>query len=89
MTNEQLTGIRQGRNEPLNRPCDSLDRTLTDKDGDTDTTVGDLIPDNAKPGVNYPPMHPFCPSSTLPVLPDEEDLDREWKTFKDSMFLMT
>ena len=42
----QLTGIRQGRNEPLNRPCDSLDRTLTDKEGDTDTTVGDLIPDN-------------------------------------------
>ena len=22
-------------------------------------------------------MHPFCRSTTLPVLPDEEDLDRE------------
>lgn len=36
----------------------------------------------AKPGVNYPPMHPFCRSSTLPVLPDEEDLDREWEEFQ-------
>lgn len=36
----------------------------------------------AKPGVNYPPMHPFCRSSTLPVLPDEEDLDREWEDFQ-------
>lgn len=31
----------------------------------------------AKAGVNLPPMHPFCRSTTLPVLPDEEDLDRE------------
>lgn len=36
----------------------------------------------AKPGVNYPPMHVFCRSSTLPVLPDEEDLDREWEEFQ-------
>ena len=36
----------------------------------------------AKPGINYPPMHPFCRSSTLPVLPDEEDLDREWEDFQ-------
>jgi len=35
----------------------------------------------AKPGINYPPMHPFCRSSTLPVLPDEEDLDKEWDDF--------
>lgn len=35
----------------------------------------------AKPGINYPPMHPFCRSSTLPVLPDEEDLDKEWDGF--------
>ena len=31
----------------------------------------------AKAGVNLPPMHPFCRSTTLPVLPDEEELDRE------------
>lgn len=31
----------------------------------------------AKAGVNLPPMHPFCRSTTLPVLPDEEELDKE------------
>lgn len=36
----------------------------------------------AKPGVNYPPMHPFCRSSTMAVLPSEEELDKEWDTFK-------
>lgn len=35
----------------------------------------------AKPGVNYPPMHPFCRSSTMAVLPTEEELDKEWDTF--------
>lgn len=35
----------------------------------------------AKPGVNYPPMHPFCRSSTMAVLPSEEELDKEWDTF--------
>ncbi len=37
--------------------------------------------DKAKPGVNYPPMHPFCRSSTMAVLPTEEELDEEWDTF--------
>ena len=36
----------------------------------------------AKPGVNYPPMHPFCRSSTMAVLPTEEELNKEWDTFK-------
>lgn len=36
----------------------------------------------AKPGVNYPPMHPFCRSSTIAALPSEEELDKEWDTFK-------
>lgn len=36
----------------------------------------------AKPGVNYPPMHPFCRSSTIAVLPSEEELDKGWDTFK-------
>lgn len=36
----------------------------------------------AKPGVNYPPMHPFCRSSTMAVLPSEEELDKEWDIFK-------
>ncbi len=36
----------------------------------------------AKPGVNYPPMHPFCRSSTMAVLPSEEELDKEWDAFK-------
>lgn len=31
----------------------------------------------AQAGVNLPPMHPFCRSTTLPVLPSEEDLDKE------------
>ena len=31
----------------------------------------------AQPGVNLPPMHPFCRSTTLPELPSEEELDRE------------
>lgn len=32
---------------------------------------------SAQAGVNLPPMHPFCRSTTLPVLPIEEDLDNE------------
>ena len=31
----------------------------------------------AVPGKNLPPMHPFCRSTTLPILPSEEELDRE------------
>lgn len=32
---------------------------------------------SAQAGVNLPPMHPFCRSTTLPVMPSEEDLDKE------------
>ncbi len=32
---------------------------------------------SAQAGVNLPPMHPFCRSTTLPVLPSEDDLDKE------------
>lgn len=32
---------------------------------------------SAQAGVNLPPMHQFCRSTTLPVLPSEEDLDKE------------
>lgn len=32
---------------------------------------------SAQAGVNLPPMHPFCRSTTLPVLPSKEDLDKE------------
>lgn len=32
---------------------------------------------SAQAGVNLPPMHPFCRSTTLPVLPSEEDLDKK------------
>lgn len=32
---------------------------------------------SAQAGVNLPPMHPSCRSTTLPVLPSEEDLDKE------------
>lgn len=32
---------------------------------------------SAQAGVNLPPKHPFCRSTTLPVLPSEEDLDKE------------
>lgn len=32
---------------------------------------------SAQAGVDLPPMHPFCRSTTLPVLPSEEDLDKE------------
>lgn len=39
---------------------------------------GKVFPVNeAQPGVNLPPMHPFCRSTTLPILPSAEDLDRE------------
>lgn len=31
---------------------------------------------DAQAGTNLPPMHPFCRSSTIPVLPSEEELDR-------------
>lgn len=31
----------------------------------------------AKQGVNMPPMHPWCRSTTLAVLPDEDELDKE------------
>lgn len=36
---------------------------------------------DAKPGQNYPPMHPFCRSTTVAVLPTEEELDAEWEKF--------
>ena len=36
---------------------------------------------SAQAGVNLPPMHPFCRSTTLPVLPSEEDLDKELAGF--------
>ena len=39
---------------------------------------------SAQAGVNLPPMHPFCCSTTLPVLPSEEDLDKELAGFYDS-----
>ena len=32
---------------------------------------------SAQAGVNLPPIHPFCRSTMLPVLPSEEDLDKE------------
>ena len=32
---------------------------------------------SAQAGVNLPPMHPFCRSTTLPILPSEEELDKE------------
>ena len=44
----------------------------------TVTVDGKVFPvSEAQPGVNLPPMHPFCRSTTLPVLPSEEELDRE------------
>ena len=33
---------------------------------------------NAKPGVNLPPMHPWCRSTTIGKLPSEEELDAMW-----------
>ena len=39
----------------------------------------------AVPGKNLPPMHPFCRSTTLPVLPSEEELDREIAELSDEI----
>lgn len=33
---------------------------------------------DAKPGVNLPPMHPWCRSTTIGKLPSEEELDAMW-----------
>ncbi len=33
---------------------------------------------NAEPGVNLPPMHPWCRSTTIAKLPGEEELDATW-----------
>lgn len=33
----------------------------------------------AQAGKNYPPMHPFCRSTTFSILPSEEELEKEWK----------
>lgn len=35
----------------------------------------------AKAGENYPPMHPYCRSSTMAKLPSEEELEQEFDTF--------
>lgn len=40
---------------------------------------------SAQAGVNLPPMHPFCRSTTLPVLPSEEDLDKEFAELGDEI----
>ena len=40
---------------------------------------------SAQAGVNLPPMHPFCRSTTLPVLPSEEDLDKELAKLSDEI----
>lgn len=40
---------------------------------------------SAQAGVNLPPMHPFCRSTTLPVLPSEEDLDKELAELSDEI----
>lgn len=37
---------------------------------------------DGKPGKNLPPMHPFCRSTTLAVLPSEEELDKAFEDFK-------
>lgn len=34
---------------------------------------------DAEPGVNYPPMHPNCRSTTLPVIPGYESSERRYK----------
>lgn len=52
-----------------------LDNRTSEICNDLDGKVFDVK--DAVPGKNLPPMHPFCRSTTLPVLPSEEDLDRE------------
>lgn len=37
---------------------------------------------DGKPGKNLPPMHTFCRSTTLAVLPSEEELDKAFEDFK-------
>lgn len=52
-----------------------LDNRTSELCSDLDGKVFDVK--DAVPGKNLPPMHPFCRSTTLPVLPSEEDIDRE------------
>ncbi len=42
---------------------------------------------DAQPGTNFPPMHPWCRSVPVPVLPDEEELDRRWSESADELGL--
>ena len=51
-----------------------LDNRTSEICADMDGKVFDLK--DAQAGTNLPPMHPFCRSSTVPVLPSEEELDR-------------
>ena len=55
-----------GRTSKLCRELDG--KTFKAKDG--------------KPGKNLPSMHPFCRSTTLAVLPSEEELDKAFEDFK-------
>ncbi len=41
----------------------------------------------ARPGENYPPMHPFCRSVTVADLPSEEELDKRWGNSADELGL--
>lgn len=51
-----------------------LDNRTSEICAEIDGKVFDLK--DAQAGTNLPPMHPFCRSSTVPVLPSEEELDR-------------
>lgn len=51
-----------------------LDNRTSEICAEMDGKVFDLK--DAQAGTNLPPMHPFCRSSTVPVLPSEEELDR-------------
>ena len=63
---EMYSACIDGRTSKLCRELDG--KTFKVKDG--------------KPGKNLPPMHPFCRSTTLAVLPYEEDLDKAFEDFK-------
>lgn len=57
-----------------------IDNRTSDICKELDGKIFDV--DEAEPGKNYPPMHPFCRSSTLADLPTEEELDKEWEDFE-------
>ena len=84
LQHDMLVGIMAGNQAELDgyKECGleryefsaHLDNRTSEICAEMDGKIFDLK--DAQAGTNLPPMHPFCRSSTVPVLPSEEELDR-------------